>query len=87
MTFHEIIQNNTNDPGIAIRWWTRFAFHYTDITNAVNILTTRFLYSRKHAKEIGLMKSDNASRQVIEMTHAETMSYVRFYYRPKTPTQ
>lgn len=36
---------------------------------------------------MGLMKIDNASRQVIEMTSAETTSYVRFYFRPKTPTQ
>lgn len=87
MTYKEIIDRNANDPDIKIRWWARYAFHYTDITNALGILTSGFLYSRKNANSMGLMKCDNASRQVIEMTRNETTSFVRFYFRPKTPTQ
>ena len=33
------------------------------------------------------MMNDNASRQVIDMTAQKTASYVRFYFRPLTPTQ
>lgn len=33
------------------------------------------------------MKNDNASIQVINMTEAATTAYVRFYFRPLTPTQ
>ena len=87
MTYREIIENNSNNPSIATRWWTKYAFHYTDITNVIGILKSGFLYSRKDANEMGLMRCDNASRQVIEMTRNETISFVRFYFRPKTPTQ
>lgn len=33
------------------------------------------------------MNNDNASRQVIDMTMSDALSYVRFYFRPLTPTQ
>jgi hypothetical protein len=87
MTYKEIIENNSINPEISAKWWTKYAFHYTDITNAISILNSGFLYSRKNANAMGLMQCDNASRQVIEMTRGEATSYVRFYFRPKTPTQ
>jgi len=57
------------------------------VTNAVNILKEGKLYSRQDATKLGIMRNDNASRQVINMTNPEVMSYVRFYFRPLTPTQ
>ena len=71
----------------AVKWWPRFAYHYTDISNAVSILLSGKLYSRISASYMDLMKNDNASRQVIDMTSSEITSYVRFYFRPLTPTQ
>jgi len=86
MEYAEVIRNNIekNSP---VKWWPRFAFHYTDVLNAVNILDKEYLYSRDNAQKMGLMVNDNASRQVIDMTNMAVRSNVRFYFRPLTPTQ
>lgn len=85
MTFAETIARNCAhvQPG----WWARYAYHYTDLINAISILTSGHLYSRIQADGKGLMRNDNASRQVIDMTSSRATSYVRFYFRPLTPTQ
>lgn len=85
MTFSEIISRNYSVA--PVKWWTKFAFHYTDISNALSILQSETLYSRLYAQEEHLMKNDNASYQVIDMTASNAQSYVRFYFRPLTPTQ
>lgn len=85
MTFAEIIQNNCEK--VSPSWWPKFAYHYTDVTNAVSILSSGKLYSRVKAGAKGVMENDNASRQVIDMTETHATSYVRFYFRPLTPTQ
>lgn len=87
MTFAEIIQNNRNTLDSSIRWWAKYAFHYTDITNALSILQSGTLFSRMKAKAEHVMKNDNASFQVIDTTTSDIQSYVRFYFRPLTPTQ
>lgn len=86
MEYIDIIKNNieNNTP---VKWWPKFAYHYTDVSNAVNILSSGFLYSRDNAQKLGLMLNDNASRQVIDMTSISVLSNVRFYFRPLTPTQ
>ena len=86
MSYSDIILDNRfhHSP---VRWWPKFAFHYTDVTNAVSILDSGMLFSRSNAEHLGLMHNDNASRQVIDMTQAEAQSCVRFYFRPLTPTQ
>lgn len=86
MTYKEIIQENCRNHS-TVNWWPLHAFHYTDVENAVNILATGYLYSRVEADRLNLMKNDNASRQVIDMTRSSVTSCVRFYYRPLTPTQ
>ena len=86
MSYEEIIQDNCEHHS-AVNWWPRFAFHYTDIKNAISILSSGYLYSRSNAEKLGVMKNDNASRQVIDMTKTEAMANVRFYFRPLTPTQ
>lgn len=86
MTYAEIIQNNCAKYS-SVSWWPKYAFHYTDVTNAVNILKEGFLYSRQDVTSKKLMSNDNASRQVIDMTCSDATSNVRFYYRPLTPTQ
>lgn len=85
MTYSEII--NQNIKNASIKWWPKFAYHYTDIQNAVNIISTGFLLSRIKATEANLMTNDNASIQVINMTESTATSHVRFYFRPLTPTQ
>lgn len=69
------------------KYWADYLFHFTDIKNAITILKTNKLYSRKKAIDFGLMKSDNASHEVIENTSSIIKEYVRFYFRPLTPTQ
>jgi hypothetical protein len=68
-------------------WWPQFVYHFTDITNAVNILQSGALLSRQEAQNTGVMIVDNASPDVIQKTSAENLEYVRLYFRPRTPTQ
>ena len=86
MSYLDVIQRNCEGES-PVAWWPKFAFHYTDVMNAVSILDSGILYSRSNAKQLGLMRNDNASRQVIDMTQTEAISCVRFYFRPLTPTQ
>jgi hypothetical protein len=67
-------------------WWTRFAYHFTDLTNAIGILTSGALYSRNMARSLGLMANDNADGSVIAQS-AGSHDWARLYFRPKTPTQ
>lgn len=69
------------------RWWPRFAFHYTDIRNAVSILQDGRLYSRIQAKQRGKMAVSSGSSEVLAGTDVNVLDCVRFYFRPKTPTQ
>lgn len=86
MGFLEVIQDNCKNH-CKVSWWPRFAFHYTDVTNAVSILSEGTLFSRTDAQRFHIMQNDNASRQVIDMTNSNVVSMVRFYFRPLTPTQ
>lgn len=85
MTFEEIIKDNC-DHHCANSWWPKFAYHYTDIENAVLILDKHTIFSRTKALEEGLMRNDNANTSVISNT-GDAVDYARFYFRPKTPTQ
>ena len=86
MNYRDVILHNC-ESNSSISWWPRYAYHYTDITNALEILDCGKLYSRANAQRLGLMHNDNASRQVIDMTQTAAISCVRFYFRPLTPTQ
>lgn len=68
-------------------WWISYLFHFTDIDNALTILDEGTLYSRENVLKNNLMFNDNASLEVIKHTDENIKSYVRFYFRPKTPTQ
>ena len=65
MEYIDIIRDNSENRS-PVSWWPKFAFHYTDVTNAVSILSSGFLYSRADATHLRVMKNDNASRQVTE---------------------
>lgn len=86
VNYREVIKENC-DKHSPVNWWPKFAFHYTNLTNAVSILSCGKLYSRISAEALGLMANDNASRQVIDMTQTGAEAFVRFYFRPLTPTQ
>lgn len=74
-------------PGDAVSWWPKYVYHYTDVTNACNILRENRILSRQKALEAGAMTNDNASRLVINNTAEERKRFARFYFRPRTPTQ
>ena len=65
----------------------RFAYHFTDILNAVSILEMGEVVTRKFAKAHQIMGNDNASREVINGTPDDVSNFVRLYFHPKTPTQ
>ena len=48
MTYKDIIRDNCENHS-SVSWWPKFAFHYTDISNAISILHSGFLYSRASA--------------------------------------
>ena len=85
MTFEEIIEENC-DHHCKNSWWPKFAYHYTDIENALLILDRHTIFSRTKAIEKGLMRNDNANTNVINNT-GDAVDYARFYFRPLTPTQ
>lgn len=85
MNYRDIIAKNCAIHS-RVSWWPKFAYHCTNVLNAVNILKEGRLLSRATARSLNKMKNDNASRQVIELTDAEVVSHVRFYFRPKTQT-
>lgn len=85
MTYKQTIEKNCEN--CLPHWWPKYAYHFTDATNIVSILSSGMLFSRAQATRKGVMKNDNASKQVIDMTATRTTSHVRFYFRPLTPTQ
>ena len=62
-------------------------YHFSDVNNIVSILETNYLYSRNLAIEKSLLKVDIASKGIISITRNQVKSFVRLYFRPRTPTQ
>ena len=56
MEYIDIIRDNSENHS-PVSWWPKFAFHYTDVTNAVSILSSGFLYSRADAAHMRVMKN------------------------------
>lgn len=83
----EIIYKSTQFLTPEQRKLTKYAFHFTDVNNAAGILNKGLIFSRNKAIEQGLMLNDNAAKDVIIGTDTDIHNYVRFYFRPKTPTQ
>ncbi len=68
-------------------WWAKYVYHYTDVNNATRILDSGRLLSRRTMESEGRTFTDGACRGVIQNTSAAHKGFVRFYYRPRTPTQ
>lgn len=67
-------------------WWPNYIYHTTDLHNVVSILEDGLIYSRARATVLNSLKVDIADDSVIEGTRDEFKEFVRFYFRPKTPT-
>lgn len=87
--FLKAFQQNLQEKfrGSQQEWWSKYIYHFSHIANVVEILNSGTLYSRNKAIELGLMANDNAHDDVIKHTQNYYKDYVRFYFRPKTPTQ
>jgi len=68
-------------------WWKNYVYHFSDVKNIAKILETGIIYSRKMAIQLNLMENNNASRPVMDGTDNDIKDFVRFYFRPLTPTQ
>lgn len=68
------------------RYWPDYLFHVTNIDNAVSILKKGAFVSRNLAKELDIMRHDNASPGIIEQTEEDVRDNVRLYFRPRVPT-
>lgn len=68
-------------------WWARHVFHYTDVNNAAKILESGRLLSRATIERENTDFVDGACCSVIRHTVEAHKRFVRFYYRPRTPTQ
>lgn len=85
--FDGFLNTLKREPWIGTReWWPNFLFHFTDIKNAVSVLNAGFLYSRREAEQQNLIVEDSASTQIISHTESALTDFVRFYFRPLTPT-
>jgi len=82
----QVIDSIKNEKWLQNKWWPNYLFHFTDISNAVKILTKEKFLSRSTLEKQGNFK-DIASSEVINNTREKWKEYVRLYFRPKTPTQ
>lgn len=87
LNFLEELQNRTWLKFDERDWWPKFLFHYTDLENAVRVLTDGYLFSRTHLETKGLQFVSSASSVVLNRTPAIIRDCVRMYFRPLTPTQ
>jgi ssDNA thymidine ADP-ribosyltransferase, DarT len=68
-------------------WWPDHLFHFTNITNVANIIKMGYLYSRGVATQQKISFVSAASPEIISNPYSRKWeNYVRFYFRPLTPT-
>lgn len=65
--------------------WSGFVYHFTHLTNAIEIIRTRKILSRDRA-EFESSKFSDAAGSVVHRK-SEAHKFARFYFRPQTPTQ
>jgi len=64
--------------------WSGYVYHFTHLTNAIEIIKNRQIASRNQA--IKISKFSDAAGSVVNRRH-DAHDYARFYFRPQTPTQ
>jgi len=67
----------------ARKWWPKYVFHFAELQNTVSILENHEL----RARSLQPMAVYTASPSVMAHTAQEWQDHVRFYFRPRTPTQ
>jgi hypothetical protein len=66
-------------------WWTRYAFHFTELSNVPSILRHNALYSRSTGERLGIIEAQVGDRRILGQTDEHILDCVRFYWRPRTP--
>jgi len=69
------------------KWWPRYVYHFTDVTNAASIVKTGSILSRNACTRAGMLQNENANMEIIGRTPTASQDFVRLYFRPLTPTQ
>ena len=69
------------------RWWPNWLYRSDHVENAAEILNTGELLSRSAAELSDRIVKDSASQQHVDELTESQRSYVRLYFRPRTPTQ
>ncbi|WP_296622588.1 DarT ssDNA thymidine ADP-ribosyltransferase family protein, partial [Marivirga sp.] len=64
--------------------WSGYVYHFTHLTNAVEIINKRQIVSRN--KALKATKFSDAAGSVVNRRD-DAHEYARFYFRPQTPTQ
>ena len=67
--------------------WPKYLFRIDDVRNAAAILNRGAVLSRNRAAQLGVLKHDAAAPDVIGNSPDWIKEYVRFYFRPRTPTE
>ncbi|QNP51463.1 DUF4433 domain-containing protein [Hymenobacter qilianensis] len=65
--------------------WKGYAYHFTHLTNALDIIRSGKILSRNKALQ-STTKLADAAGSVVNRRH-DAHSYARFYFRPQSPTQ
>lgn len=63
--------------------WRGFIYHFTHITNAVNVINSMKILSRNKASQGSFSDAAGNVVSIRDTAH----DYARFYFRPQTPTQ
>lgn len=63
--------------------WSGSIYHFTHITNAVNVINSKKILSRNKALQSSFSDAAGNVVSIKDTAH----SYARFYFRPQTPTQ
>lgn len=63
--------------------WSSSIYHFTHITNAVNVINSKKILSRNKAFQSSFSDAAGNVVSIRDTAH----SYARFYFRPQTPTQ
>ena len=63
--------------------WSGYIYHFTHITNAIEVLKSQKILSRNKAQ---LNSFSDAAGNVVSLRDV-AHEYARFYFRPQTPTQ
>lgn len=87
--FRNLLAQLSRKPGLGRpkQIWLKYSFHFTDIRNAAKILNDGKIISRARLEDAELEFVDIASPDVIQGTDGNVKSFVRLYFRPRTPTQ